>query len=196
MLNTGSNPPANKAELRRALLATRRAITPELRAGWDAQIGRRVRAWLAAHPVRLLGVYWPIQGEPDLRPDYAELARQGVALALPVVRERDAPLAFVEWLPGEELAKDQFGVPVPERQRPVRQPDALLVPCVGFNAQRFRLGYGAGFYDRTLAQPGRGLALGVAYDCACAAFGIAAHDVALDLIITETLILPEGSLPA
>jgi 5-formyltetrahydrofolate cyclo-ligase len=191
MLNTGPN----KTELRRALLATRRAIAPALRLEWDAQIGRRVRAWLAAHPVRLLGVYWPIQGEPDLRADYAELARQGVALALPVVRARDTALDYVEWVPGEELAKDQFGVPVPERQRPVRQPDALLVPCVGFNAQRFRLGYGAGFYDRTLAQPARGAALGVAYACAAAEFGNAAHDVALDLIITETLILPEGSLP-
>jgi 5-formyltetrahydrofolate cyclo-ligase len=193
MLNTGPN----KMELRRALLATRRAIAPALRAEWDAQIGRRGGGGGGGPPppVRLLGVYWPIQGEPDLRPDYAELARQGVALALPVVRARDTALGYVEWVPGEELAKDQFGVPVPERQRLVRQPDALLVPCVGFNAQRFRLGYGAGFYDRTLAQPSRGAALGVAYACAAAEFGNAAHDVALDLIITETLILPEGALP-
>src|SRR5436190_4798260 len=106
---------ANKTELRRALLATRQAISPGTRIEWDARIGGRLRTWLAAHPVQTLGVYWPIQGEPDLREDYAELAAHGVKLALPVVRGRDQPLHYVEWLPGEELAKDQFGVPVPER---------------------------------------------------------------------------------
>jgi 5,10-methenyltetrahydrofolate synthetase len=176
---------ANKSELRRALLATRRAIAPGTRIEWDARIGARVRAWLAAHQVRTLGVYWPIQGEPDLREDYAELAALGIKLALPVVRGRDQPLIYVEWLPGEELAKDQFGVPVPERQRPMEQPNVVLVPCVGFNAQRFRVGYGAGFYDRTLAQAERPVAVGIAYGCGVAEFEVAAHDVALDFIVTE-----------
>jgi 5,10-methenyltetrahydrofolate synthetase len=184
----------NKSELRRALLATRRAIDPDLRIEWDAQIGARMRAWLALHPMQTLGVYWPIQGEPDLRPDYADLARQGLSLALPVVRSHGASLTYVEWRPGEELTKDQFGVPVPERQHVILQPDAVLVPCVGFNAQRFRLGYGAGFYDRTLAQAPRPLALGVAYTCGLAEFENAGHDIALDFIVTETLALPAGSL--
>ncbi len=184
----------NKTDLRRALLATRRAIHPGLRTEWDARIGERVRAWLQAHPVRTLGIYWPILGEPDLRPDYAELARQGLGLALPVVQGKNQPLSYVEWLPGDELTKDQFGVPVPQPQRPARRPDAVLVPCVGFNPQRFRLGYGAGFYDRTLAQEARPFALGVAYACAAAEFENAAHDVALDVIITETLVLPAGSI--
>jgi len=194
MLNIPPNKTSNKSDLRHALLATRRAIEPVQRTEWDAQIGRRLHAWLVSRPVATLGVYWPIQGEPDLRVAYVELARQGVALALPSVIRRDAPLAYVEWLPGEELAKDQFGVPVPEHRRPA-QPDALLVPCVGFNAQRFRLGYGAGFYDRTLALPARPIALGVAYACGLAEFESAAHDIALDFIMTESLALPPGSLP-
>jgi 5-formyltetrahydrofolate cyclo-ligase len=101
----------------------------------------------------------------------------------------------VEWQPGEELAKDQFGVPVPDRQRAIPQPDVVLVPCVGFNAQRFRLGYGAGFYDRTLARMPRPLALGIAYDCGLAEFESNGHDVALDFILTETRSLPAGSQP-
>jgi 5,10-methenyltetrahydrofolate synthetase len=182
----------NKTELRRSLLATRHAIPAELRARWDAAIGVRVQAWLAAHPVRLLGVYWPINSEPDLRTTYEALAARGVQLALPAVVSRDAALRFAAWTPGDPLVKDAFGVSIPAAGGAV-QPDAMLVPCVGFNAGHIRLGYGGGFYDRTLAASPHPLALGIAYQCALGIFEGDAHDIALDAIITECSPIADSS---
>lgn len=176
---------AGKAALRKRLSAVRRALDPALKARWDGHIGERVLAWWRTEPVPVLGVYWPLRGEPELGTAYAELARAGVRLALPLVLAKDAPLAFVDWVPGEPLVKDPMGVAVPAEQRLVARPPALLVPCLGFNAERFRLGYGGGFYDRTLAAPPRPLTLGIAYACLAAQFASAPHDVALDRIITE-----------
>ena len=78
-----------------------------------------------------------------------------------------------------------MGIAVPAPPRTVVQPQALLVPCVGFNADRIRLGYGGGFYDRTLENMPRPLTIGIGYACAQADFDAAPHDVALDMIVTE-----------
>lgn len=177
--------PDAKALLRQALLARRRALSADNRAAADALIGERVAAWCAQRQVKNLGVYWPLRGEPDLSASYAELARLGVALSLPVVLERDAPLRFAAWTPGEAMHKDTMGIAVPEQLRFGPLPAALLVPCLGFNAGKFRLGYGGGFYDRTLALSPRPLTLGVAYAALAAAFDGQAHDIALDAIATE-----------
>ena len=173
-----------KATLRRELLANRQAISPEVRNAMDTAIAQHVIDWQNAHPVGVLGVYWPIRGEPDLRDCYTELLNQGARLALPVVVARDAPLRFLSWESGAAMIKDTFGVAIPASGEEV-QPDALLIPCVGFNEQRFRLGYGGGFYDRTLAQTGRPMTVGIAYECARARFEADAHDVPLDFVITE-----------
>jgi 5-formyltetrahydrofolate cyclo-ligase len=180
-----------KTELRRTLLATRRAISPGQRTEWDARIGARVAAMAREKGWRTLAVYWPIHGEPDLQDAYREMAARGMALALPVVKQRDAGLSFVAWEPGEAMGTDAFGVAVPARTHVEAAPEAVLVPCVGFNCDRFRLGYGAGFYDRTLAGASRVQAIGVAYALALAEFDPAPHDIALDAVITETLTLPE-----
>jgi 5-formyltetrahydrofolate cyclo-ligase len=176
---------SEKAQLRNALLAARRAIDPAMRSAWDAAIGARVQAWWHASRPAVLGVYWPLRGEPDLHAAYAALAAQGAALALPVVLQPDAPLAFAAWVPGEAMVKDAMGVAVPAALRPLARPPALLVPCLGFNAAGYRLGYGGGYYDRTLEAAPRALAVGIAYSCLAADFASAPHDVALDLVITE-----------
>ncbi len=175
-----------KPVLRTTLLAARRAVPADVRREWDAAIGARILAWQARHPVRTLGAYWPIQGEPDLRSAYDELAALGVQLALPVVVACDAPLGFAAWTPGDALVKDAMGVSIPAQCDAFMQPEALLIPCVGFNATRIRLGYGGGFYDRTLAVAPRPITLGIAYGCALAAFEADPHDVGLDAILTET----------
>lgn len=174
-----------KAALRRQLLAARRAIDPATRAAWDAAICRRIVAWWHDARVTAVGVYWPLRDEPDLHPAYAELARLGVRLLLPVVLERDAPLAFAAWKPGEPLVKDVMGIAVPAQLRIEPCPSALLVPCLAFNAQGYRLGYGGGFYDRTLEKAPRPATIGIAYACLAAEFGSDGHDVPLDRIITE-----------
>jgi 5-formyltetrahydrofolate cyclo-ligase len=187
--DTGASPAqtANpKALLRKALLARRRAYDAPARAQWDAAIGARVVAWCAARNVTALGVYWALSGEPALDAAYAELARRGVRLLLPVVVEKHSPLLFAHWLPGEAMEKDGMGVAVPAQRRVEPTPPALLVPCLGFNGARLRLGYGGGFYDRTLAQAPRPATLGVAYAGMEADFPGESHDIALDNIATET----------
>ena len=177
-----------KAALRKELLATRHGITPEQKEQWDAAIGARILQWWRSqeeHGATLLGVYWPLRGEPDLHPAYARLAACGVQLALPVVLARDAPLGFAYWNPGEAMQRDAMGVAIPALARTAPVPDALLVPCLGFNGAGYRLGYGGGYYDRTLALAARPATAGVAYACQGASFDAAAHDVALDVILTE-----------
>jgi 5-formyltetrahydrofolate cyclo-ligase len=177
-----------KSELRRRLLAERRALATELRTAWDQAIANRISMLLQERPSRSLAVYWPICGEPDLRDAYADWHAAGMRLALPVVIDKQTPLKFVSWTPGEELQKDAMGVAVPENGQIV-QPDSLLLPCVGFNGQRVRLGYGGGLYDRTLEGPDRPLAIGVAYFFSHAEFASEAHDVALDCIVTECAVI-------
>ena len=171
--------------LRTILLARRRALDAGLKARWDERIGQQLLTWwgLAQQPV--LAVYWPLPGEPDLMRAYARLAANGAQLALPVVLAKDAALAFTHWLPGEAMTHDRMGVAVPSELRLVARPPAILIPCVGYNAARIRLGYGGGYYDRTLDAPPRPLTLGVAYACQQAQFDGAPHDVALDAILTE-----------
>lgn len=181
-----------KADLRRTLLAARSAIAADARLQYDAAICAQVLTWWDANPVQILGIFWPVRSEPDLRSAYAELAARGVQLALPLVVADDAPLQFAAWAPGDELVLDTFGVSIPARPGKALNPEALLIPCVGFNAERIRLGYGGGYYDRTLAVTPRPFAIGIAYANALATFDAAAHDVALDMIITETSAVPEN----
>ena len=178
-------PVQDKVTLRSALKARRRAIEPALKATWDDRIGARVLAWWREHRYPSLGVYWPLAGEPDLRPAYAQLAQEGVRLALPVVLARDTALGFAEWVPGEATLNDALGVAVPAELRLVERPPALLVPCLGFNGSGYRLGYGGGFYDRTLAPAPRPATLGIAYACQLVGFDGDVYDVPLDQVLTE-----------
>jgi 5,10-methenyltetrahydrofolate synthetase len=175
-----------KADLRRQLLTARRALEPAKRAAWDQAIGAQVVAWWRDAQPAALGVYWPLRDEPDLHAAYAELARLGARLLLPVVVEKHAALEFTAWRIGEAMVKDAMGVAVPAALRLQEEyPPALLVPCLGFNPQGYRLGYGGGFYDRTLAREPRPHTLGIAYQCLRVPFAGDGHDVALDRIITE-----------
>lgn len=189
-VNVAAAIPEDKSQLRKRMLAARRAIDPRDKASWDDAIGARLLALLENIDLiererRDWGVYWPLKGEPDLMAAYPLLAERGVRLYLPVVVERDAPLAFAAWTPGEGMHKDSMGIAVPESLRLGERPDLLLIPCLGWNKDKYRLGYGGGFYDRTLAQPQPPRTVGVGYACGEAAFASEAHDVALDMMITE-----------
>jgi len=183
-LNFGNSVEAKRA-LRRTLRASRNAVDAETRVQWDAHIGAQIVAWWRRRQVPVLGVYWPMHGEPDLRAAYSELAQAGAQLALPVVVARDAPLAFAAWSPGDPMTTDGMGVMVPGDLHFVDRPPALLVPCLGFTEDGYRLGYGGGYYDRTLEPSPRPVTLGIAYSCQQAAFAHDAHDVALDVVVTE-----------
>ena len=174
----------SKRDLRTTLLNARVALAATERRAHDAAIGLTVAAWLAAHPAQVLGVYWPIRGEPDLHGLYARLEASGVRLALPVMVGADAPLTFAAWSPGDAIQIDRWGIATPINTLVV-QPQALLIPCVGYDTRRFRLGYGAGYYDRTLTSVPRPQAIGIAYSGSRADFEVESHDRAMDVVITE-----------
>lgn len=174
-----------KSELRCALLAARSAISADQRLLLDSRIAVKILEWWNVRRVKTLGVYWPMRDEPDLHALYATLHAQGVQLALPVVVADDSPLRFVAWTPGEAMLRDRFGTCVPALPKNDMQPEALLIPCLGFTRERFRLGYGGGFYDRTLAPATRPFTVGVAYANGETVFAVDAYDIALDIVITD-----------
>ncbi|HWK46094.1 MAG TPA: 5-formyltetrahydrofolate cyclo-ligase [Stellaceae bacterium] len=121
--------------------------------------------WLADRPGIVSG-YWPMRTELDCRPLLHGLAAAGRGLALPVVLSPAMPLGFRRWQPGVALVPGGFGTLVPPPEAETVEPDVLLVPLLAFDRQGRRLGYGGGFYDRTLAALRRHrpvVALGVAY---------------------------------
>jgi len=177
---------ANRAAKRAALIAERRAIDPQLRKEWDITIARQVVAWCKANHVKTAGVYSPIQGEPSLYDVFTELADMGVQLALPSVPGKEHPLTFLAWKPGDELMKDRFGVLVPLKTARELKPDVLFIPCVGYTAQGYRLGYGGGYYDRTLAGKPKPRTVGIAYRISLCELEPHPHDIPLDVVITNT----------
>jgi 5-formyltetrahydrofolate cyclo-ligase len=131
----------------------------------------------------------PFTDEVDVLPLMARLAGEGWSTALPVVAGRDKPLVFRAWAPGEPTVPGAWSIQVPPDSAPEVQPDVLLVPMLAFDRTGFRLGYGGGFYDRTLSGL-RAVKPVVAVGVAFAAQEFAevpreAHDEPLDWILTE-----------
>src|SRR5262249_6000692 len=137
--------------------------------------------------VHCIGFYWPIQQEFDAR---AMVARwldgmPGRQAALPVVNAPATPLDFHLWTPATPMRAGRYGIPVPDGTE-AALPDALIIPCVGFSADKSRLGYGGGFYDRTLAagsaRGARPLAIGIGFEACRTPPQAAAHDLPMDWI--------------
>jgi 5-formyltetrahydrofolate cyclo-ligase len=148
-----------KAEARRVALAARSAADP------------RTGLWLAAHvlaqcpppPGAVVAGFWPMGAEIDIRPLLLALQGRGHALALPVTPKRGHPLSFRAWRFGAPLAPGPFGTSQPPPEAPPITPDFLLVPLLAFDGRGHRLGYGGGYYDRTLAALPFAAALGIAF---------------------------------
>ena len=170
--------------LRREMVA-RRAALPV--AEHDALSARIVAHALAALPAPVVAAFcWPIKHEPDVRALLAAWARAGVRTALPVVVAEGQPLAFREWTPETPLAPDRYGIPTPTTGKWLT-PDLILLPLNGFDAAGYRLGYGGGYFDRTLAALApRPLAVGVGFEInRVDSIRPEAHDQRLDWIVTE-----------
>lgn len=161
----------------------------------------RLEALLGDVSGQAIALYWPIRGEPSLEPLPRRFAGAGARLALPVVDAPRTPLRFVEWRPGAPTVPGVWGIPRPTADRVLR-PTLLIVPCLGFSADCQRLGYGGGFYDRSLAALGAdGLpvprAIGVAWDEALLeAFEPLPTDRALDAVVTPSRVFPRRAGPA
>ncbi|WP_305970101.1 MULTISPECIES: 5-formyltetrahydrofolate cyclo-ligase [unclassified Mameliella] len=144
---------------------------------------------------RVVSAYWPIKGEPDLRPVMAELHDAGCIVALPVVEEKAAPLAFRRWTPGCDMVRGDWNIPVPSPDADRLTPEIALAPVMGWDAGCFRLGYGGGYFDRTLAAltpcP---FTVGIGFQAAkLRTIYPQAHDIPLNLILTEDGIAAERS---
>ena len=115
----------------------------------DALAHFRERIDLASHPV--LSAYLPVRAEFDVTPILHHAHAKECPTCLPVVLGRGRPLSFRRWAPGEPLVDGTFGIAVPPPKAEILAPDILLVPMLAFDDDGYRLGYGGGFYDRTLA---------------------------------------------
>ena len=135
----------------------------------------------------VLSGYWPIKGEPDLRALFAYLHRAGVIIVMPVVETRAAPLVFRRWTPETRMMRGDWNIPVPPPEATVLTPDILLAPCLGWDGAGFRLGWGGGYFDRTLAAlAARHLTIGIALAAArLPTIYPQPHDIPFDLILTE-----------
>lgn len=149
---------------RERLIAARLALSPRYRSAQTEAMTQRLNQLLPQTSATIVSVYWPIQGEPDLRHWMTKTFERGIRVALPVALTLGHPLAFREWRPGMKLARGRWNIPYPADDAEVT-PSVVLAPVVGFDSDCYRLGYGGGFFDRTLAQmDGKPLVIGVGYD--------------------------------
>lgn len=170
--------------LRREMAARRAALADAQHAAASALIVGHLQAAFAAP--RVLAFCWPIKHEPDVRAIVELWRRAGCRAALPVVVAENAPLAFREWRDDTPLVADRYGIPTPAAGDWL-QPDMILLPLNGFDAAGYRLGYGGGYFDRTLAALApRPLAVGVGFEInRLPSIRPEVHDQRLDWIVTE-----------
>ncbi len=188
-----------KAALRRSSRQRRREAAGRS-ASAAAQVCGLLLDSIDLPPAATLSAYWPLRDELDPRPILSALAARGQRLCLPVVVEPGAALVFRGWRPDTALEPAAFGTQVPGPDCPVLEPDVLLVPLLAFDRRGHRLGYGGGFYDRTLAglracRPV--LAIGLAFAAQeVDEVPVEAGDQPLDRIVTEREVIAPGSLAA
>lgn len=183
----------DKANLRTVALARRAALEPAARAAAAEAAAAHAMEWLGAVRGEVVSVFASIGGEIDTGPLVRRLREAGACIALPIVLEIGKPLLFRLWEPGVALVPSagpgRMAIPAPPEDAPAVSPDVLVVPLAGFDARGNRLGYGAGFYDRTLSllrHAKRVEALGYAFAVQeLPAVPAEAHDERLDAIATD-----------
>ena|SRR5579863_6006319 len=173
-----------KAE-RERLIGARLELSADYRGAQTSAIGRDLHQLVPAAPGTVVSVYWPIKAEPDLRPWMHAMAERGVQVALPVAVALGQPLRFRKWRPSARMARGLWKIPYPADGAEV-VPTVVIAPVVGFDKECFRLGYGGGFFDRTL----------VGFDTARVVIGVGyagaliptifpqPHDIPMDWIVT------------
>lgn len=178
---------------RTALLERRGAVAEAQHRQWSEAIAHHLEAGFDLLGRLAIGFYWPHQGEFDARFPVRRWRERGALAALPVVVRFGAPLEFRAWWPGAPMRRGVYDIPFPDAT-PLVHPQAVLMPPVGFDARGFRMGYGAGFFDRTLAAlDPHPLKIGVAFELArMPTIHPQAHDVPMDFVVTEAGIHANG----
>lgn len=175
-----------RRQQRDLLLEKRIQAGGPLRKKWNEQIGPQLRALLPDAAGTVFGLYWPFKAEFAIRPLMRELHERGGYPALPHVAEPRQPLEFRRWHPAVDMVRGVYNIPVPQNTAVVA-PDVLIVPVVGFDAEGYRLGYGGGYYDRTIASlRHRPLLIGVGYELSrLDTIFPQEHDIPMDYVVTE-----------
>jgi 5,10-methenyltetrahydrofolate synthetase len=181
---------------RNRLIAARLALAPELLDSWRHRIDASLERSFPGLARSRVAFCWPIKNEYDARHLVRTLRERGALTALPVVVGPKQPLAFREWHPGVEMAVGALDIPYPVSS-PLVTPDAVLLPMNGWDGQGYRLGYGAGFFDRTLASlPKKPVVIGVSYELArLETIHPQPWDIPADYVVTERGVYrrdPEG----
>ena len=182
---------------RATLIERRMAAPPAERRAWSAAIEPRLEAVIVETRARLVGFYWPFRAEFDPRPLVGRLLAAGLRVALPVVVEPKKPMVFRPWSPGCAMTNGVWDIPIPDTEETVL-PDLVMAPLVGFDAMRYRLGYGGGYFDRTLATLNpKPFAVGVGFELGrLETVFPQPHDIAMDAVVTEAQAFSSSTVPA
>jgi 5-formyltetrahydrofolate cyclo-ligase len=175
-----------RKEARQQMLAARAAMTMAVREDLSRRLIEQLRPVLQDRPAPI-SFYWPIKAEPDLKPLMRALDEAGIAVCLPVCIKLGEPLTFRRWTKGAKMERGFWDIPVPADPTEV-QPRTLIAPIVGYDDASYRLGYGGGFFDRTLAKFGdAAVAIGIGFSMfRLATIHPQPHDIAMAAIVTET----------
>jgi 5,10-methenyltetrahydrofolate synthetase len=170
---------------RERLIEARLALAAEYRAAQTSAMVSELNQLIPINSSTIVSVYWPIKAEPDLRPWMHASSQRGVCVALPVAIAVGQPLAFREWRPNIRMARGLWKIPYPASGVEV-VPTVVIAPLVGFDEKCFRLGYGGGFFDRTLeGMATRPLVIGVGFPGASIrTIFPQPHDIPMDWIVT------------
>ncbi len=181
--------PWRQAE-RKRLINARMDISFARRDAFTADIAAKLDDIIGDASGKSVSFFWPFKGEPDLRQWMAVVTAKGGTTLLPVVIAKGQPLVFRSWKTGEKLEPGVWNIPVPTNGTEC-VPDIVIAPVVGFDTACFRLGYGGGFFDRTLARFRHSLlAIGVGYEQqSIASIRPQPHDIPMDIVVTEHRVL-------
>ena len=175
-----------RKSVREKIIADRMAVSVALHRQWSLAISAALQQGFPGLKKMKIGLYWPFRGEYDPRDAVRYFMEAGATLALPEVIDKNKPLCFREWWPDAPMKTGAYDILVPHGTQCI-QPDALIIPMVGFDAQGYRLGYGSGYFDRTLAT----------YSTCPRTIGVAfelqrldnvhpqLHDIAMQYVVTE-----------
>lgn len=175
-----------RRQTRDHLIARRAVLSPDERRALGEQACARLEAAVDLRAFRSLGFCWPIRGEFDARPLAERHRASGGVIALPVVIGKSEPLEFWRWSPGTPMQTGIWNIPIP-KMRELVIPEVLIAPLVGFDAAGYRLGYGGGYFDRTLAACSpRPFAIGLGCEeSRLDTIHPQSHDIPMDMIVTE-----------
>jgi 5-formyltetrahydrofolate cyclo-ligase len=173
----------NRSALRALLLAQRHCMAASERQAREMRLAKQLALYIKQHhATACVALYMPHAGEPNVLALETLISNP---LCLPVVIDKGEPLQFAQWQAGDALNKDRYGIQTPAKRSWI-SPQLLLIPCVGYTNAGFRLGYGGGYYDRTLAElkskDSPVTTVGVAWSQAGCSFQPNEHDISMDLI--------------